>query len=267
MNKETHQNGISNMFLEAIVSSIFQRRAVRRCRVLLATIAGLVIAMAGVMEGQTLLDPGFESYALNSGAFVVPDSGPWSFSNDAGIVEPYSPNSSTGPLNTWSAMFAALEGEQYASTYAGGDTIRQVVSFDTAGDYIISVHAAAPEGSVTIPAVASLSLEDGEFTFTLQNNPIGETHTVVKGSSWSLCSAILTIDSPGDYTLGIQNTKWAPYFINYDALSVQPVPEPTVVVMLLSLGMAVVGVRATRRGTPRRQIGRVDRVLGGSSSS
>ena len=92
---------------------------------------------ANTSYGQALTDGSFEAFAVSSGGFVKPTSGPWVFTNDAGVVEPLVPNSSTGPLNTWSATFAAQDGQQYVSTYAGADSISQLVSFS----------ARAPTGS------------------------------------------------------------------------------------------------------------------------
>jgi len=188
----------------------------------------------GVLHGAAFTDPGFENYTVGAGGFLKPTSGPWVFTNDAGVVEPYSPNSSTGTLNTWSATFSAMEGQQYASTYAGGDSIHQTVSFSTAGNYMISVYAAAPNGSLTIPSVGTLPLGDGEFTFALANSDIGSLHTVSAGSSWALYSAVFSIGSPGSYALGVQNTAIAPYFINYDSFSIQSVPEPSTIVLLVT---------------------------------
>lgn len=193
-------------------------------------------AQPAILLGDGFIDSGLENYALNSGGFVMPNSGNWTFGNDAGVVEPYSPNSSTGLLHTWSATFAAIEGQQYASTYAGADQIRQGVSLSTAGDYRISVYAAASEGTVAIrPGDTPLALQDGEFTFTLAGVHIGDLNTVVKGSGWNKYDAVFTIEKPGVYQLGILNTKTAPYFINYDSFSLQPVPEPSTLAMLLSV--------------------------------
>jgi hypothetical protein len=191
-----------------------------------------LVAPIRVLCGASLADPGFENYAVGAGGFVKPASGSWLFTNDAGVVEPYSPNSSNGTLDTWSAAFTAYEGLQYASTYAGGDSIRQSVAFDTAGDYLISVYAAAPDGSVTIPSIGTLQLVDGEFTFTLAGTAIGSPHTVARGSSWNSYSAVFTIGKPGSYLLGTNNTLLASYFINYDSFSVQSVPEPSMVALL-----------------------------------
>jgi hypothetical protein len=195
------------------------------------------------LNGAGFIDPGFENYVLSSGDFLKPATGPWLFgvNTDAGVVEPYSPNSSTGPLDTWSATFAPHEGQQYASTYAGNDTIRQEVSFGAAGVYMISAYAAAPNGSVTIPSVGTLLLEDGEFAFTLDNVGIGSSHVVPKGSSWNSYSAVFNIDSPGNYKLGIRTSKSAPYFINFDSFAIQSVPEPSVFVLF---GMGLLGLTA-----------------------
>lgn len=186
--------------------------------------------------GQVLTDPGFESYAVSAGQFVRPAAGAWSFVNDAGVVEPFAGNSSTGTLNTWSATLPAYEGAQYASTYASLDSIRQTVVFSSAGDYEISVFAASPAGSLTIPGVGNSTLVDGEFTFALGNAAVGATHVVDAGGAWERYSATLSIPAAGNYQLGIRNTLAAAYFINYDAFSIRSVPEPS------TLGLGVVAV-------------------------
>lgn len=216
------------------------------CR-LLCTFAALTLTLPTFSQGQAFVDPGFESYAVGSGGFLKPASGPWVFGNDAGVVEPFAPSSSTGPLNTWSATFLALEGQQYVSTYAAGDTVRQALSFASPGAYKLSVYAAAPSGTVTIPTVATLTLVDGEFTFTLNNAAFGSLNTVALGSNWALYSAVVTIGAPGTYDLGVRNTKGAPYFINYDAFAIEPVPEPAAGRLLLALAVMVVLGFSTRQ--------------------
>jgi len=176
--------------------------------------------------GQTILDAGFEDQAVASGGFLRPSTGAWTFNNDAGIVRPFSTNSSTGPLNTWSATFAPIEGQQYVSTYAGADFVKQGILFSTPGDYRILCYAAAPDDSVTIPPVGPQTLTSGQFTFTLGNSGIGTVHTIAPGSTWSLYSATFNVPAPGAYDLGIRNTLLASYFINYDAFQIQSVPEP-----------------------------------------
>lgn len=208
-------------------------------RMTIAAICLLALPLR-VSHGADFVDPGFESYTVSAGEFVKPTSGSWLFgaNTDAGVVEPYSPNSSNGPLDTWSATLVAHEGQQYASTYAGGDTIRQRVMFGAVGDYWISVYAAAPDGSVTIPSVGTLPLVDGEFTFTLESIPFSTPRIVPKGSSWSLYRVLLSIGEPAPYTIGIANTRTAAYFINYDSFSIQPVPEPSTMAVL---AMALAG--------------------------
>jgi hypothetical protein len=207
------------------------------------TAIAFVLSFVATLHGQVFTDPGFESYAVNPGGFVQPTSGAWLFGNDAGVVEPPAPNSSTGPGDTWSATFAPIDGQQYASTYAGVDTIRQVVAFGAAGNYRLSAYAAAPNGSLTIPSVGTFTLGSGEFTFTLANASIGSLHTVPAGAGWSLFTADLTIATPGNYELGVRNTMAATYFINYDAFAIQPVPEPSTVALGLlgALGFAIRG--------------------------
>jgi len=202
--------------------------------------SALLAGSKNTAQGQVLMDGGFESYTVNSGGFVQPTSGPWLFVNDAGVVEPFAPNSSGGALNTWSATFPPVEGQQYASTYAASESLRQVVSFAAAGPYRIFVSAAGPSGSLTIPSVGTFTLGDGEFTFLFDNTPVGSLHTVPAGSSWSAFVADFTVTTPGDYPVGVRNTRTAPYFINYDAFAVVPVPEPTVLQLSLALGAGVV---------------------------
>jgi uncharacterized protein YaiE (UPF0345 family) len=204
-------------------------------------LVGVLAGSAGLGQCQLFTDAGFESYTLSAGGFVQPSSGAWLFSNDAGVVKPFSPNSSTGPLHTWSATFAPVEGLQYASTYGGGDTLRQTVLLSAAGDYRLCVYAAGPSGSVTIPSVGTFTLGNGEFGLTLANVVIGSVHTVAAGSDWSLFTADFTVASPGNYQLGIRNTLAASYFINYDAFDVEPVPEPSAVIfgLLGALGVAL----------------------------
>jgi hypothetical protein len=129
-------------------------------------------------------------------------------------------------LNTWSATLAAKDGQQYASTYAAGDTIRQSVSFAAPGQYRIEAYAASPAGSLTIPTVGTFTLQSGEFAFTLAGSDIGGINTVATGAGWSLFSADFVVANAGSYQLGIRNTKAAPYFINYDGFAIEPVPEP-----------------------------------------
>ena len=217
----------------------------------MSTVTAVVAIIAGwsvALYGQQFTDPGFETYAVNPGGFLQPTSGSWLFSNDGGVVEPPAPNSSTGPLNTWSATFAPVEGQQYASTYAAGDTIRQSVAFNAAGDYRISVFAVAPTGTVTIPSVGTFALGDGEFTLTLGGAAIGSLHTVPAGANWSLFSADFNIATPGNYQLGVRNTVPSPYFINYDAFALQPVPEPSTIALGLlgALGAVICWKRIPR---------------------
>lgn len=209
----------------------------------------LALALTQRLIGQTILNGGFEDEAVASGGFLKPSTGAWTFSNDAGIVRPYSPNSSTGPLNTWSATFAPIEGQQYVSTYAAADLVKQGIVFTTPGAYRILCYAAAPNGAVTIPTVGTFTLKGGEFTFTLGNSAIGTVNTVAAGSTWNLYSALFNVPAPGTYDLGIRNTLADTYFINYDAFQIQSVPEPrSTVMILLGLGAGAAVPRWRRLG-------------------
>jgi hypothetical protein len=225
-------------------------QAQRALAMSLVAIVRAMTAPCGIAQAEAFTDPGFENYAVSSGDFLKPTAGPWTFTNDAGVVEPFAPNSSTAVLNTWSATFSPVEGQQYASTYAAGDSIRQAVTFASAGQYEISVYAAAPSGSVTIPNVATLSLSSGEFVFTLANVSVGSPHTLSPGTAWTLFTDEFSIDTPGIYQLGISNTAIDPYFINYDAFTIQAVPEPS---SILLAGLGILSVTALPRQAALRR--------------
>lgn len=216
--------------------------------ILFGLIMMVLLARANPLLGQAFTDPGFEGYSVSAGSVLQPVSGPWTFANDAAVVRPFSPNVSNG-TNTWSATFAPIEGQQYASTYAGLDSLRQTVTFASAGNYRISAFAAAPSGSITLPSAGggTFPLVSSEFTFTLGGASIGNLNAIDPGSSWTLFSADFSISAPGDYQLGIRNTKIAPYFINYDNFAVQPVPEPSVVALVLLGGLLALPLKLKRK--------------------
>jgi hypothetical protein len=199
-----------------------------------AALLGIVLGMTSAStHAQVVLDAGFEGYAVAPGGFVKPTTGVWTFTNDAGVVEPFSPNSSTGVLNTWSATRAAYQGQQYASTYAGGDSIRQPITFDTAGVYALSVRAFAPDGMVTF-GTDTVPVSDGQFRFVL-DVPVGPTFTVPAGSDWTLYSTQVTVAAPGVYNVGVNNSLIATYFVNYDDFRITVVPEPAAAGMMLTM--------------------------------
>ncbi len=223
------------------------RRSIMKTRIGIAVFLGL--SFFSIAEGAPILiDGGFEDFAVTEGAFLAPPNpglGPWQFGNNAGVVDPYSPPSSSVGVGTWTATFAPIEGEQYASTYAGLDTLTQSVMFDTAGDYLISVYAAAPRGTVVIPPNPNeLTLVAGQFEFTLDGAGIGSLVEIQPGAHWQQFDASFTIDTPGLHTVGVRNTRTAPYFINYDAFSL--VPEPSTG-LLIMLGGGLVAIRRRRR--------------------
>jgi hypothetical protein len=222
---------------------------------LVAVAAILCLLAAGVpAAGQTLIDSGFESYSVPTGQFLRPSSGPWQFGNDAAVVRPPAPHSSLGSLQTWSGMYIPLQGEQYVSTYGGFDTVRQLVTFSTPGEYRISVFAASPTGTVTIPPVGTQTLGHGEFTFTLGVSTIGDVHTVPAGTDWTRYHADFTIAAPGSFLLGVRNTRTAAYFINYDAFSLRVVPEPAVWALSLSAALGLAAWRLGKRRAQRRAV-------------
>jgi hypothetical protein len=95
-----------------------------------------------------------------------------------------------------------------------------------------------------------LTCGDGQFAFTLGTSNIGSPFTVSQGSSWTLYDVTFTIDQPGNYNLGVRNADAATYFINYDSFSIQPVPEPSSIVLLGLIAMtslAAIGKIGTRK--------------------
>lgn len=220
-----------------------------------------LLMAAPLVHAATLVDVGFEAYDVEPGTFVRPATGPWSFDNDAAVVKPFAPPTSTGSFNTWSAALSPWEGEQYASTYAGGDRLQQTVTFDAPGVFELSVYAAAPAGTLTLPGIATVTLGDGEFRFTIDGFYLSPLHTVAAGSDWTRYGVEIQIEEPGDYTLGIANVKIAPYFINYDGFAITPVPEPATCGMAMALvGLALAGAHRWRVA---RQSATAERVMAG----
>ncbi len=190
---------------------------------------------------QVVADPGFESYSLAAGDYLIPSSGPWLFNNNAGVVKPFSPPTSTAPLNTWSGTFAAFEGAQYASAYAGADWFDQSVSFPAPGDYLLSVYAASPGGTVVLNG-GTHQLTTGDFRFAVGGVVRGPTFTPLLDSDWARYSTVVSIPAAGSRLVGFHTTKTDSYFINFDAFSVTPVPEPSgmaLVCCVAAAGLAV----------------------------
>jgi hypothetical protein len=73
------------------------------------------------------------------------------------------------------------------------------------------------------------------------------------GTGWSLFWADFTLPAAGDYRLGIRNTIVMPYFINYDAVAIQAIPEPAAAGLVLAALVAW----QTGRVYTRRRLARV----------
>jgi hypothetical protein len=203
---------------------------------------------------QVLVDPGFESYAVSSGGFLKPTTGAWVFRNDAGIVEPFSPSTSTAVLNTWSATLAPYEGMQYASSYAGGDWFDQEVFFPAAGQYLLSVYAASPSGTL-IQAGGAQQLVDGDFRFAVGGVVTGPTFTPPLDAGWARYRAVINIPAAGNRLVGFHTTKVASYFINFDAFSLTRVPEPASTALMLVGSAAAAWYRSNHRERGTAQTG------------
>jgi hypothetical protein len=200
----------------------------------------LLFGVVASAQAITIADPGFESFDVDPGGFTK-ENGAWSFDNDAGVVQPYAPNSSTAILNTWSATFDAIEGEQYASTYAGGDRIFQSVTFEKSGEYLFEVFAAAPGGSVNTGG-GYIPLSWGSFYFQVGLQSAGY-FVLYPDTDWAKYSATAYVEA-GTHLVQIKNGASAPYFINYDAFSLTLVPLPASIWLL---GSALAGLGWLRR--------------------
>ena len=216
-------------------------------RVTIAFVIGACLLACPLAPAQTVADAGFEQVPVASGQFVKV-GGPWAYTNDAGIVRPFGSSTTTEPLNTWSATRDAFEGAQYASTYAGGDTITQPVTFDQPGVYELSVMAFSPAGIQEIPGNPGLykPLGNGEFRFEFGGGPVGPTWVVPVGSEWTRYATTVDVTQPGTYPVGIANTRVDVYFVDYDAFRIAAVPEPSAAALLLLTAGCAAGRRRRR---------------------
>ncbi|MGB0715190.1 MAG: PEP-CTERM sorting domain-containing protein [Phycisphaerae bacterium] len=207
----------------------------------------MVVMLAGCCFGQTsiaqmLQDPSFESYDVAPGEFLIPKDGPWVFNNDAGVVEPFSPNSTLGvDLDTWSATFDAFDGEQYVSTYAARDSISQLVDIPDDGVYIVQVYAAAPDGTIQFPGSDPKDLVTGGFTISI-GDQTSEVFEIAPGTDWTLYAAPFVLEA-GEQDFRIANFGLASYYIHYDNIAI--VPEPATL-SLLALGAFATRLRRRR---------------------
>jgi len=210
---------------------------------------GVCLCAGSTAHAQAILDPGFEQILVPSGDFLRPTTGAWTYVNDAGVVRPPGRSTGTEVFDTWSATRPAFEGAQYASTYAGSDTITQPVTFNRAGTYELSVMAFSPSGILEIPGNPGLfmPLERGEFSFQL-GGQVGPTWVVPLNSDWTRYATTFDVPAPGAYPVGIANTRSAVYFVNYDDFRITPVPEPSAAALV----MMIVGCAASgHRRLPR----------------
>lgn len=191
--------------------------------------AFMILGWNCVAMAVTIQDASFESFNVADGSSVMAPDGPWLWANDAGVVDPILPNSSNGAVdNTASGTFAPMDGEQYATTYATLDRVTQIVEFASAGEYELSVWAAAPDGTLTIPEVfVDRLLDTGGFQFVVDGTAIGDVNMLDPATPWTFYSTRFFVPSPGQFSVGVRNVVTAPYFINYDAFTLQTVPEPS----------------------------------------
>jgi hypothetical protein len=203
---------------------------------------GTCVVASSFARAQAVINGGFESPPVGSGQFIRAPAGWWQYTNDAGVVRPFGRSTGTQVFNTWSATRAAFEGAQYASTYAGSDAILQPVVFDQSGAYELSVMAFSPAGTQEIPGNPGLfmPLEAGEFGLQFAGAQVGPTWVVPAGSDWTRYATTVDVAQPGTYVVGVANTRSAVYFVNYDAFSVTPVPEPSAAGVALTIGAATV---------------------------
>lgn len=208
----------------------------------------VLIGLAAVFACQSAMaqmiqDSSFEGYEVDPGEYLIPKDGPWVFNNDAGIVEPFSPNSTIGvDMDTWSATYTPFDGEQYVSTYASRDSISQMIDIPADGTYIVQIYAAAPDGTIQFPGSDPKDLVTGGFTISV-GNEISQIFQIAPGTDWSLYAAPFMLEA-GEQELRIANFGLASYFIHYDNITI--VPEPATLT-ILALGGCAVGLRRRRR--------------------
>lgn len=217
--------------------------------------AHLVIAacfsMASAHHASAFVtDPGFENYTVAQAGFTQATDGAWTFNiYTTGVTEPLTTEPSTIYDDTprhFSATFAAYEGSQYISAYAGAGSFWQDVTLDV-GEYELSVYAASPGGQIDLAHHEEVSpalgdLETGAFRFLFDGASVGPTFEPVLDAGWVRYSTTVEVSQAGSYTVGVEHQKIAPYFINYDMFQVTTTPEPGSL-----MAMSIAGLLLTQR--------------------
>lgn len=174
-------------------------------------------ALAMPSFGQTIPNGSFE------------DSTSWVLNNDAFI-----PFSSISHGDSWATPVedrvqytfledvSPIDGEHFAITYAGFDTLSQSIHILSDGTYHLSVYANAITGkSNTASSIAS-----PKFALTMGDH--SATFKEKTGDGWNIytLSAYLTA---GQYDIQIENLTRGVYSIAYDNVVVAPasIPEPS----------------------------------------
>jgi hypothetical protein len=208
----------------------------------LTATAAIWLGTAAVSFGQTVANSSFETPALSSDSFVYDPSGAtWTFLNNAGIIN--APGGGFfGP--------SAPDGSQYAFLQSATNpgAFSETITFTLSGTYRLSYFVAGRSnngegaaGDLSYQALFDSLVIGSDSTTTSQPFTLQSFDFVASSGIHTV-----TFEAMPD---GADNTAF------FDLVSIQPVPEPTVNVLLLSSVSGFLFVRVARR---RRQYERIN---------
>jgi hypothetical protein len=207
----------------------------------LTAAAAIWLGTVAFSFGQTITNSSFETPAVSGNSFVYDPSGAtWTFLNNAGIIN--APGAGFfGP--------PAPDGSQYAFLQSATNpgAFSQTITFTLSGTYRLSYFVAGRSNNGE-GAAGDLSYQ------VLFDSLVIGSDTTTTSQPFTLHSFDF-VASSGIHTVtfeampdGADNTAF------FDLVSIQPVPEPTVSVLLLSSVSGFLFVRTVRRRPRTKRI-------------